>query len=232
MNASTKKPKQEKSANPIRVELLDGKEKIALPAEIFALPSRPTLVQQLISVYLHNLRTFTSRQKTRGEVRGGGRKPWRQKHTGRARAGSRRSPIWRGGGVSFASRSLGRKLNLNSKMYRLGFRTLLSELAREGRIRASRRISIKQAKSKSLKELIGKWKLESSEKVLIVLAEADEKLVRAASNLPRLEAVEVGKLNPHQLASCDRLVIAEDALKPLKKRLIEGSGKASLTGEK
>ena len=190
-----------------------------LPAALFSVEAKPSLVHQLLRVYLNNRRAFSARQKNRAEVRGGGRKPWRQKHTGRARAGSRRSPLWRGGGVVFAKRGGGRKLGLNQAMYRLGCRVILSEIAREGRLAITKRLALGKGKTRQLLSALGKLKLvESGELLLIITDGPDLNLARAAANLPEIKAAEAGGLDPYQLAACDRLVIYEAALPVLEQR--------------
>src|SRR3954454_6250157 len=152
-----------------------------------------SLVHQVVVAYRAAGRAGTKAQKTKAEVRGGGIKPWRQKGTGQARAGSIRSPIWVGGGRAFAAKPRDFAQKVNRKMYRGAMQAMLSELARTDRLVVANDIPLEAPKTKLLANQLTKWELDS---VLIVVEALDEKLFLAARNLPHVEVIEVARLNP------------------------------------
>jgi large subunit ribosomal protein L4 len=175
-----------------------------------------TLVHQVVTAYRAAGRAGTKRQKSRAEVRGGGKKPWAQKGTGQARAGSSRSPIWVGGGVTFAARPRDFSQKVNRKMYRGAIRSMLSELARTDRLVVTDSIPLEAAKTRLLQNQLKSWSLE---KVLIVVEATDEKLYLASRNLPYVEVLEVTALNPLALASYDKVLMTVAAVKRIEERL-------------
>jgi len=175
-----------------------------------------TLVHQVVTAYRAAGRAGTKRQKSRAEVRGGGKKPWAQKGTGQARAGSSRSPIWVGGGVTFAARPRDFSQKVNRKMYRGAIRSMLSELARTERLVVTDSIPLEAPKTRLLANQLKSWSLE---KVLIVVEATDEKLYLAARNLPYVEVLEVTALNPLALASYDKVLMTVSAVKRIEERL-------------
>jgi large subunit ribosomal protein L4 len=175
-----------------------------------------TLVHQVVTAYRAASRAGTKRQKSRAEVRGGGKKPWAQKGTGQARAGSSRSPIWVGGGVTFAARPRDFSQKVNRKMYRGAIRSMLSELARTDRLVVTDSIPLEAAKTRLLANQLKTWSLE---KVLIVVEATDEKLFLASRNLPYVEVLEVTALNPLALASYDKVLMTVAAVKRIEERL-------------
>ncbi|MEM7253681.1 MAG: 50S ribosomal protein L4 [Pseudomonadota bacterium] len=184
--------------------------------DVFSAPFNETLVHQIVTAYMAKARSGSKKQKSRADVRGGGRKPWRQKGTGRARAGSIRSPIWRGGGATFAARPRDFEQKINRKMYRAGMRSILSELIRQERLIAMDSFTVGSAKTK---ELVAKLKGLGADDVLIVTESADDNLTLAARNLHSVAVVESGKVNPVSLVAFDKVVMTTAAMKFLEGRL-------------
>lgn len=175
-----------------------------------------TLVHQVVSAYMAGARAGTKAQKTRSEVAGGGRKPWRQKGTGRARAGSIRSPLWRGGGRIFAARPRSFKQKVNRKMYRGAMRSILSELLRQDRLIIVRGLELNEGKTR---ELLGRLKELGVERGLLLVHDTNDKLVRAASNIPLVDVIERSAANPVALVGAEKVVITVDALKRIEEGL-------------
>jgi len=161
-------------------------------------------------------RAGTKRQKSRAEVRGGGKKPWSQKGTGQARAGSIRSPIWVGGGRAFAARPRDFEQKVNRKMYRGAIRAMLSELVRQDRLVVADSLALEAPKTKLLTTRLKQLALEN---VLIVVEAIDEKLMLAARNLPHVDVLPAAALNPLALASYDKVLMTVAAVKLIEERL-------------
>jgi large subunit ribosomal protein L4 len=174
------------------------------------------LVHQVVVAYLAAGRQGTRRQKTRAEVRGGGRKPWRQKGTGRARAGSSRSPIWRSGGVTFAARPQDHSQKVNRKMYRGALACIVSELLRQDRLIVTDAFAVDAPKTKSL---LAKLKALDLANVLIVAETVDENLYLSARNLANVDVCDVEAVDPVALISHDKVLITVPALKRLEEAL-------------
>lgn len=174
------------------------------------------LVHQVVTAYLAGSRQGTRGQKTRSEVRGGGKKPWRQKGTGRARAGTIRSPIWRGGGVTFAARPQDHSHKVNRKMYRAAIRSILSELVRQERLVVVDDFAVESPKTKQLVAKLGELGLE---KVLIVTEEVDENLYLAARNIPNVDVVDVAAADPVSLVAFDKVLATVSALRKFEEKL-------------
>ncbi len=174
------------------------------------------LVHQVVVAHLAGARQGTRAQKTRAEVSGGGRKPWRQKGTGRARAGSSRSPIWRGGGVTFAAKPQDHGQKVNRKMYRGALQCIVSELVRQGRLVVCDAFSVGVPKTR---ELLAKLKDLDLRSVLIVAEEVDENLYLASRNLKDVDVRDVGAIDPVSLISHDKVLITVGALKKLEEAL-------------
>jgi large subunit ribosomal protein L4 len=200
----------------MKLKMVSGGAELQVSDSAFGRDFNEALIHQVITAYRNASRSGTKAQKTRAEVRGGGKKPWSQKGTGQARAGSSRSPIWVGGGVTFAAkpRDFGQKVN--RKMYRGAIRSMLSELARQDRLLVTEGISLESPKTKLLKNQL---KAMSLEDVLIVVEAIDEKLFLAARNLPRVEVLEVASLNPLSLAAHQRVLMTAGAVKMIEERL-------------
>lgn len=176
------------------------------------------LVHQAVVAYLAGGRSGSRAHKSRGEVRGGGRKPHRQKRTGRARAGSIRSPLWRGGGRTFAARPQQHAVKLNRKMYQGAIRCIFSELIRQDRIQAipSGDLSLESPKTKILTAKLAQLGLPG---VLIVVAEPDANLALAARNLPSVDVRTVREIDPVSLMGSENVLISTDALRAVEERL-------------
>lgn len=174
------------------------------------------LVHQVVVAYMAGARQGSRAQKNRSDVSGGGKKPWRQKGTGRARAGTIRSPLWRSGGVTFAARPQDHSQKLNKKMYRAAMRSILSELARQDRLVAVESFSVEAPKTK---QLAAKLKDLNLEKVLIVTDDVDQNLYLAARNIPHVEVVDVKAANPVSLIAHDKVLVTVPALRQFEEKL-------------
>ena len=182
----------------------------------FAAPYNETLVHQAVTAFFAGGRAGSKAQKSRADVRGGGRKPWRQKGTGRARAGTIRSPIWRGGGVTFAARPRNHGQKLNRKMYRAALRSILSELVRRERLTVVASFSLEAPKTR---ELAGRLRDLELDDVLIVTEEEDERVALASRNLPRVGTVPADRIDPVSLIAFSRVLVTEPALRRIEARL-------------
>ncbi|OBX82388.1 50S ribosomal protein L4 [Faucicola atlantae] len=171
------------------------------------------LVHQVVTAYLAAARQGSRAQKTRAEVSGGGKKPWRQKGTGRARAGSIRSPIWVGGGRAFAAKPQDWSQKVNRKMYRGAMQCILAELIRQDRLVLVDEIRVSEPKTK---ELIGKLKDLNAPKALIVTDEVDENLYLAARNIPHVNVLGSKEIDPVSLIAFDKVVMSVAAAKELE----------------
>lgn len=185
-------------------------------AEIFGLDFNETLVHQLVVRYLSAARAGTKAQKNRSAVSGGGAKPFRQKGTGRARAGTTRSPIWRTGGVTFAAQPRSYDQKLNKKMYKAGIRSIFSELLRQDRIAISDEIIPSSPKTKDFLEKI---KSIEAKRILIVVEELNENLILAARNLPYIAVLTPSSVDPVSLVSADKVILTTAAIKQIEERL-------------
>jgi large subunit ribosomal protein L4 len=174
------------------------------------------LVHQVVTAYLAAGRSGTKAQKTKAEVRGGGRKPYAQKGTGQARAGSSRSPLWIGGGRTFAAKPRSFEQKVNRKMYQGALRSMLSELARQDRLVVTDSIALEAPKTKLLAAKLKGWALDN---VLIVVDAIDEKLALASRNLPYVNVVTAATVDPVSLARHDKVLITVSAVKQLEERL-------------
>lgn len=185
--------------------------------ETFAREYNESLVHQVVTAYRNAGRAGTKAQKSRAEVRGGGKKPWNQKGTGQARAGSIRSPIWVGGGKTFAARPRDFTQKVNRKMYRGAMRVMLSELARQDRLSVVNGIELEAPKTKLLlNELTG---LGCGDSVLVVIEAYDEKLDLASRNLPYINVLPVSAVDPVSLARHEKVLATVGAVRLLEERL-------------
>jgi len=198
------------------LQLHNSKEKITVSDAVFAADYKQSLVHQLVTAYMAAGRAGTKAQKNRSAVRGGGAKPWRQKGTGRARAGTIRSPIWRSGGVTFAAQPRDYSQKVNRKMYRSGIRSIVSELARNDRLVIVEDITVDAAKTK---QLLGKLVDLGVSKTLIVTETGDEKLYLSARNLPNVEVSDVAGLNPVNLVRYEHVVVTVGAVRAIEEWL-------------
>lgn len=184
--------------------------RVAVSEVIFAREFNEPLVHQVVTAYMAGGRQGTKAQKTRAQVSGGGKKPWKQKGSGRARAGSIRSPLWRGGGKSFAAVPRDFQQKVNRKMYRAAMRCILSELVRQDRLVVTESISLLEPKTKLLMAQLEALNLSS---VLIITDQVEENLYLSARNLPKVDVSDVYGANPVSLVAYDRVLITVDALK-------------------
>ena len=198
------------------LQLQGAGAKIKVSDAVFGQDFKEALVHQVVTACLAGARSGNAQQKTRSQVSGGGIKPWRQKGTGRARAGTIRSPLWRGGGQAFASVPRSYAQKINRKMYRAAMRSILSELLRQDRLLSIETFGIDAPRTR---ELAGKLKDMGLDNVLIVTDMADENLYLAARNLPRVAVCEVTDADPVSLIGFDKVLVTTGALKKLEERL-------------
>lgn len=182
----------------------------------FAAEFNEALVHQVVTAYMAGARAGTRAHKSRSQVRGGGRKPWRQKGTGSARAGSIRSPIWRGGGVTFAARPKDYAQKVNRKMYRGAMRSILSELVRQDRLIVVESFSVDTPKTRNLVEKLSRMAIDD---VLIVIDGEDMNLELAVRNLHWAAVIHSKDVNPVNLMAFDKIVITVPALKHVEARV-------------
>jgi len=194
-----------------------GKGDVEVSEVTFGREFNEALVHQVVTAYLAGGRQGTRAQKTRAEVNGGGRKPWRQKGTGRARSGTIRSPIWRSGGVTFAAKPQNFSQKVNRKMYRGAMQSILSELVRQDRIIVVEEINIDQPKTKAFISKMNEFDLTTS--VLVVAEQVDENLYLAARNLPHADVRDVAGTDPVSLVACEKVLMTVGALKKFEEML-------------
>lgn len=194
----------------------ENKKSIEVSDITFSAPFNEALVHQVVNAVLSGARSGTKAQKNRSQVSGGGAKPWRQKGTGRARAGTIRSPIWVGGGRAFAARPRDFSQKVNKKMYRAAMRSILSELLREDRLVVLDKFDIKQPKTKEFLKLTKKLKADSA---LIVNDKFDENLFLSSRNIKNMEYSDVSSINPVSLMKYEKVIINVESLKIIEERL-------------
>ena len=195
----------------------ETKEKITVSDQIFDRKYNEALVHQVVTSYLSNARSATRAQKGRSEIAKSTRKPWRQKGTGRARAGMASSPIWRGGGKIFPnSPDENYKKKLNKKMYRAGMSVIFSQLIRDNRLIVAEQISIQSPKTKEFIEKITKLGLKE---VLVISHEIDDNLYLSSRNVPHVSVVEVQNADPVSLLKYKKILITTNGLKKIEELL-------------
>ena len=199
----------------MKIEVTGGTA-VEVADSAFAAPYNEALIHQAVTAFFAGARAGTRAQKSRSDVRGGGRKPWRQKGTGRARAGTIRSPVWRGGGVTFAARPRSYAQKLNRKMYRAALRSIVSELVRQERLTVVDSFSLDAPKTR---ELVAKLDVLGLDDVLIVTEGGDENLELASRNLGRVGTVVADRIDPVSLIAFSRVVVTEPALRQIEARL-------------
>ena len=182
----------------------------------FAREYNEDLVHQVVTAYMAGARQGTRAQKNRAAVNGGGKKPWRQKGTGRARAGTTRSPIWRSGGVTFAAKPQDHSQKVNRKMYRAAMQTIMSELARQDRLMVVESLDLEAPKTKLLLQRLGEYGVDN---VLIVSTEVDENLYLAARNLHKVDVSDVDDIDPLSLIGHDKVMVTVGAVKKFEEML-------------
>lgn len=195
---------------------VNGAQAIDVCERTFGGEFNETLVHQAVVAYMAGGRQGSKKQKTRSEVSGGGRKPWRQKGTGRARAGTIRSPIWRGGGATFAARPQDHSQKLNKKMYRAAMRSILSELVRQDRLIVVEEFAVSAPKTKELVEKLNALGLQN---VLIVSEDIEQNLYLAARNLPHVDVLDVQGSDPVSLIAYEKVLMTVSAIKKFEELL-------------
>ncbi len=190
---------------------------VSVSDDNFAREFNEALVHQAVTAYLAGARSGTRAQKTRSDVRGGGAKPFRQKGTGRARAGTIRSPLWRTGGTTFAARPQDHSQKINKKMYRVALRSILSELVRQERLIVIDSFSVDEIKTKVLADKLTKLNLLKN--VLIVTEDVDDKLFKSARNLPHVGLCEAGYIDPVTLIRNEKVLMTVGAIKKIEESL-------------
>ena len=196
--------------------LKDAQSALQVSETTFGREFNEALVHQVVVAYAAGARQGTRAQKTRSEVSGGGKKPWRQKGTGRARAGTIRSPIWRGGGVTFAAKPQDHSQKVNRKMYRDAIQSILSELVRQDRLVVVEKFGVDAPKTK---ELLTKLQALDLKDVLIVTPEVEENLFLAARNLYKVDVRDVTGIDPVSLIAFDKVLMTADAVKQIEEML-------------
>jgi large subunit ribosomal protein L4 len=200
----------------MKLTVQGGTAGIEVSDQNFAAPFNEALVHQVVTAYRAGGRAGTKAQKTRAQVRGGGIKPWKQKGTGRARAGSSRSPIWVGGGRAFAAVPRSFEQKVNRKMYRAALRSVLSELVRQDRLVIVDDLQLDKPKTR---DLLARLKALSLDHVLIVVEQLDEKLGLASRNLPWVDVTEAGEVDPVSLIRYPKVLATAGAVRSLEGRL-------------
>ena len=188
---------------------------LAVSERCFGRSMNESLVHQAVVSYLANGRAGSKAQKSRAEVSGGGAKPWRQKGTGRARSGTSRSPIWRGGGVTFAAKPRSHSVKMNKKMFRAALATILSELYQQDRLRVVEALSVAEPKTRLATQLLAPYK---TSRTLIVLDRDDSAMMLAARNIPWVHVVTAGHVDPVSLVGAEQVVATVAAVKQLEER--------------
>ncbi len=205
----------------IEIQSLEGKKTSALSLSevVFGKDFNEALIHQVVTACLSNRRQGTHQQKTRAEVSGGGAKPWKQKGSGRARAGTTRGPIWRHGGVAFAARPGVYEQKINKKMYRGAMRSIFSQLLKDNRLIAVENIDLDTPKTKDLLNILAKI---NAKKPLIILENIKENIALAARNLVGVDLIPVSAIDPVSLLSHESIVITKEALEKLNEVLSHG----------
>jgi large subunit ribosomal protein L4 len=198
------------------ISIHNSKNTVSVSDAAFAAEFNETLVHQLVVSFMAAARAGTKAQKTRSEVRGGGAKPFRQKGTGRARAGTIRSPLWRSGGVTFAASPRDFSKKLNKKMYRVGMRSIVSELIRQERLVLVDEISVAEPKTKLMAAKMAELGLDRG---LVLTDGLDSNLYLAARNIPHLMVMDVAIVDPLSLVRQEKVILDQAALKKLEERL-------------
>lgn len=183
---------------------------------VFGRDFNEALVHQVVNAYLAGARQGTRKQKTRSEVSGGGRKPWRQKGTGRARAGTIRSPIWVGGGRAFAARPQDHSQKVNRKMYRAAMQCILAELVRQERLVVVEEFAIAGAKTKAMVAKLAELNVTDA---LVVTEAVETDLYLAARNIPKVDVVDASGVNPVSLVASEKVIMTVGALKKIEEML-------------
>ena len=199
----------------MKIELCSNSKNkdISISNEVFSKEFNESLVHQAVVSFMAAARQGSAKQKNRSEVRGGGKKPYRQKGTGRARAGTIRSPLWRGGGVTFAARPRDFSKKINKKMYRAAIKSIFSELVRQNRLVAIEKPVLEKPKTKEIANFLKEFSLS---KVLIIIDELDMNLYLSARNIPNVDVITVKEINPVNLIKSHKVAVTSEALKQIE----------------
>ncbi|GAB4392580.1 MAG: 50S ribosomal protein L4 [Gammaproteobacteria bacterium] len=197
---------------------VDSSSSVNLSADVFDTSFNEALIHQVVTAYLANMRQATKAQKTRSDVRGGGAKPWRQKGTGRARAGTIRSPIWRGGGVTFAAKVRNYQQKVNRKMYRTAMRSILSELRRQERLVLVDNLTVTEPKTKLLVQQLTALNL-MHQKIVILTEAFDPALYLAARNILNVDVMLINEVNPVSLVGADKVILTAGGIAMIEELL-------------
>ena len=199
----------------MKIELLSNTKTkdINISDNAFSKDFNESLIHQAVVSYMAGSRQGTSKQKTRSEVRGGGKKPFAQKGTGRARAGTIRSPLWRGGGVAFAATPRDHSKKINKKMYKAAIRSIFSELLRQNRLVAIENPVLEKPKTKAIYDFLKEFSLS---KVLIITDELDVNFYLSTRNIPNVEAITVREINPVSLLKAHKVAVTAEAFKKIE----------------
>ncbi len=195
---------------------VQGGQSVSLSDNTFARPFSEALVHQVVTAYLAGARAGTKAQKSRSAVSGGGKKPWRQKGTGHARAGTIRSPLWRGGGKTFAATPRDHSQKVNKKMYRAAMQTILSELVRQERLVL---VDAFQVESGKTRDFVAKAKELDLTRGVVVVASPDVETMLSARNVPGVAVIDVDGLDPVTLVAADKVVMTVEAAKKIEEWL-------------
>jgi len=197
----------------MEIQVHNSSAKVSVNDAVFGAEYNEPLIHQIVTAYMNGGRAGTKKQKSKAEVSGGGKKPWKQKGTGQARAGSIRSPLWRGGGKTFAAVPRDFSQKVNRKMYRGAIRSIVSELARSGNLLVTESLAIEAAKTKGL---IEKLKDYGTNDVLLVTESVEQNLFLSARNLHKVGVTDVSGIDPVSLLTHKKVVITTDAVKKLE----------------
>lgn len=200
----------------MKLEVHNQKTGITVHKDLFGAEFNEPLIHQVVTAYLSGGRAGTHAQKTRSQVRGGGRKPWKQKGSGRARAGTIRSPLWRGGGKTFAAVTQDYSQKLNKKMYRAAMRSIFAELVRQDRLIVVKDLAIEQPKTQVLIKQLADMGVNRG---LLVVEGINHNLTLAARNIPYVDVCGVSELNPVALVGSDKVIMTVDAVKKVEEWL-------------
>ena len=201
----------------MELKIRGGESSLDVSDGVFGVAFNSSLVHQAVTAYLSSGRQGSVVQKTRSDVRGGGAKPWRQKGTGRARAGTSRSPLWRSGGVTFAAKNRSYVQKLNKKMYRGAMRSILSELVDAGRLMLVEGVGVSEPRTKLFVEKMRELGVDcQKDNVLVVVDGWDDVLELSARNLYRVEVVSAAHVNPVSLVRADKVLVSKGGIKVLE----------------
>lgn len=198
----------------------ESKGHIVVADQVFSREFKEPLVHQVVTAYLSGGRLGTKAQKTRAQVRGGGKKPWKQKGTGSARAGTIRSPLWRGGGVVFAATPRSFKQKVNRKMYKIAMSCILSELVRQNRLQVVEDFTVTQPKTKNLISQLKDYQINDKIPGLIIVEELNRNLHLAARNVSYLSVCEARRIDPVSLINHEKVIITKQAVNKINEALL------------